>query len=456
MIRRLVPSSSDLRALLSLGLPIIVNQVGLMLMGVVDTIFVGHVSGTQLAAASLGNLYFLGLSMFGLGVLMSLDPIVSQAVGARDSAAAARGIQRGLVMAALISVPTLLLCLPVEAFLRTLREPADVVPLAAAFVRVSAAGAPAFFTLVVLRLSLQAMKHMRPVLLTILGGNLANAALDWVLVFGHLGFPAMGVVGSAWATLICRWMMTVTLLALSWSELRVHLGPWRPDTLQWRPLMRMLAIGAPIGGQLLLEFGAFAVIALLAGWFGADAMAGHQIAINLASLTFMVPLGLSSAAAVMVGHAVGENDPSHARRVARTALACGASFMLMTAVVMVAVPRTFALAYTSVPGVVAVAAALIPIAGVFQVFDGLQVVASGVLRGVADTRASMVINVLAFWLVGMPVSLWIGFHEHGGVVGLWWGFVAGLAAVATLLLLRVRARLGQTLERLQIDHAPPA
>ena len=452
MIRRFVPAASDFRALLELGIPIVIVQVGLMLMGVVDNIFVGHVSGSMLAAVALGNLYFFGLTMPGFGVLLALDPIVAQAVGAKDAPAVARGIQRGLLLAALISVPAMLACLPAEPIFRLLRQPPEVVPTAAAFVRMSAPGALPFFVFVVTRLSLQAMKHMRPVLVTIAFGNLVNAALNWVFVFGHLGSPRLGAVGSALSSVIGRWCMASLLVALAWRELKPQIRPWHRESLQLGPLLRTVAIGLPIGIQFLLEFGAFAVIAILAGWFGASAMAGHQVAINLASFTFMVPLGVSSAAAVLVGHAVGENDPEHARRLARTALACGGSFMMLTAVAMLAAPALFASVYTSSSEVIAVAVALIPIAGVFQVFDGLQVVAAGILRGVGDTRAPMLANVLAFWIVGMPVSLWLGFHQRLGVVGLWWGFVAALAAVALFLMLRVRVRLNRTLARLHVEE----
>src|SRR5439155_1530439 len=320
----------------------------------------------------------------------------------------------------------------------------------------SAPGTLPFFTFVVLRLSLQAMKHLRPVLVTIAAANLVNAGLNWVLVYGHLGFPAMGAVGSALSSTIGRWIMAATLLALSWTELRPQLAPWHRESLEPGAIARMIGIGLPIGFQFLLEFGAFAVIALLAGWFGSDAMAGHQVAINLASFTFMVPLGISSAAAVLVGHAVGENDLPHARRVARTALVCGVSFMVVTAVMMRAAPGLLAQVYTSVPGVIVVATSLIPIAGLFQVFDGLQVVSAGILRGLGDTRAPMLANVLAFWIVGMPVSLWIGFQEHRGVAGLWWGFVAGRGPGALFLRLRARVRRSRAVERLWGEGAPEA
>jgi MATE family multidrug resistance protein len=262
----------------------------------------------------------------------------------------------------------------------------------------------------------------------------------------------MGAVGSALASTIGRWFMLGLLLVLSRKELLPMLKPWRREALAAAPLRRTFALGLPIGAQTSVEFSTFAVISIFAGWFGADAISGHQVAINLASLTFMVPLGIGSAASVLVGHAIGEGDTAHARRVAASALLCGAAFMSLTALIFLSVPGAFAHVYTSVPEVVAIASALIPIAGVFQVFDGIQVVASGVLRGAADTRAAMVSNVLGFWLVGTPVSLALGFGAKQGVVGLWWGFVAGLAAVATFLVLRLRFRLAEDVVRVDVAH----
>ncbi len=450
MFRNFVPTAGDVRSLLRLAVPIVTAQVGIMLMGVVDTIVVGHVSARELAAASLGHLYFFGLAVFGMGTLWAIDPIVSQAMGARDHEAAALGIQRGLVLAVLIGTLTTVLTLPAEFVFRALGQPAEVVPRAAGFVWMCAPGMPALMVWIVLRQSLQAMKHTGVIVATIFVGNLINIALNWVFVFGNLGSPAMGAVGSALGSTIGRWVMLFLLLFLSRRELEPMLRPWRRAAITGSALARTLRVGLPIGIQSTVEFTTFAVISVFAGWFGADAIGGHQVAINLASLTFMVPMGVGSAAAVLVGHAIGEGDMALARRVAASALICGAAFMAACALVLLTLPGAFAQVYTSVPGVVAVAAALIPIAGVFQVFDGIQVVAAGVLRGAGDTRAAMISNMLGFWLVGTPVSLWLGFGLQRGVVGLWWGFVAGLAAVALFLVLRVRVRLAGTIERVRV------
>jgi MATE family multidrug resistance protein len=456
MLREFIPSAHDVRTLIRLAVPIASVQVGLMLMGVADLMFVGHVSSRELAAAALGNLYVYGLAGFGMGVVWAVDPIVSQAMGARDHEAAALGIQRGLLLGALLGFSMTLLCIPAGPVYVALRQPAEVIPRATAFVHTSALSLGAMLLFITLRQSLQAMKHTRTIVGTIVAGNVLNLVLNWVFVFGNLGAPATGAVGAALSSAISRYFMLALLVLLSRHQLGPMLLPWRREALARGPLARMLRIGIPIGLQNSVEFTTFAAISVFAGWFGADAIGGHQVAINLASLMFMVPMGVGSAASVLVGHAIGAGDLAHARRIAASALLAGAGFMALSACGLLAFPRAFAGAYTSVPGVVAVASALIPIAGVFQVFDGLQVVAAGVLRGAGDTRASLISNMLGFWLVGMPVSLLLGFKAGLGVVGLWWGFVAGLAAVAAFLVGRVRVLLSRPVARLQVESEPAA
>ena len=454
MFQAFVPSPHDVRALVRLAVPIVAMQVGMMLMSVVDTIFVGHVSARELAAAALGGLYTIGLFNFCLGVVWAVDPLVSQALGARDPAAAALGVQRGLVLAAVMGVVATVLCVPAEWVYRALHEPPDVIPRAVSFVHISAPSLVPMLLFVALRQSLVAMKRTSALVAVVVLSNLLNAGLDWVLVFGHWGLPAMGAPGSALATTITRFLGLFALLVIGRRALEPMLRPWRKEALALGPLLRTFQIGLPIGAQNSVEFTTFAAISVFAGWFGAEAVSGHQVAINLASLMFMVPLGIGSASSVLVGHAIGEQDMAHARRVAASALAVGAGYMALSACVLLALPGMFASAYTSVPGVVAVAALLIPIAGVFQVFDGLQVVSAGVLRGAGDTRAPLVSNVLGFWLVGMPVSLWLGFKGGLGVVGLWWGFVAGLAVVAAFLVVRVRELLSRPVARISVEGEP--
>ncbi|MGH7590572.1 MAG: MATE family efflux transporter, partial [Gemmatimonadales bacterium] len=332
-----------------------------------------------------------------------------------------------------------------------LHQPPEVVPLAAQYTRATLAGMFPFFGFIVFRQTLQAMNRMAPIVWIIVAGNVVNLALNYGLIYGHWGLPALGVVGSGYATAVGRTVLGAGLLVLAWPILRPTLLPPRRDALDAVPLLRMVRLGAPIAVTMELEYGAFAIVGLMMGTLGTLQMAGHQVALNLASLTFMVPLGVSGAGAVLVGQAIGRGDGDGMRRAAGAALVIGVGFMVCTAAVFLLVPGAFAGLYTNDPGVYALATLLIPIAGVFQVFDGTQAVTVGILRGAGDTTAPMVINVLGFWLVGVPVSLWFGFGLHGGPVGLWWGFVAGLAAVALFLVLRLRGRFKRAVERVVID-----
>jgi len=220
----------------------------------------------------------------------------------------------------------------------------------------------------------------------------------------------------------------------------------------------MLVIAVPIGLQQVLEVGAFGTIGLLMGLFGTAQVAAHQIAIQLAALTFMVPVGISTAGAVRVGHAIGAQDAGRARLAARVSFLCGVGFMACTALLFLTAPEWLARLFTSDPTVIAMASLLIPVAGVFQVFDGIQAVAAGVLRGIGDTRAPLVAMLAGYWLIGLPVSLYLGFHTVAGPTGLWWGFVAGLSSVALFLSLRVAVLFRGTLSRLQMedDQRAPA
>ena len=440
--------------MLRLALPVAAVQLGIMGMGVVDTIMVGHVSPAALASTALGNLYFFIAGIFGQGTLMALDPVISQAVGARDEEAIARALQRGLLLALALTVVTCATFLPVRWVLALLDQPAEVIPDAATYVRLAIPGVFPFYAFIVFRQSLQALGRVAPVLWTVLAANLVNAGFNWVFIFGNLGSPAMGVAGASLATSIGRWVMALLLLGLAGNEVQRRLRPWRAESGAVAPLWRMLRLGIPIGLQYLLEYGAFAAAALLMGVLGTTQMAAHQIAINLASFTFMVPLGVSTATAVMVGHAIGAGDESQARRSAIAGILTGTAFMCVSALAFRLFPEALARAYTGDATVVALAAALIPIAGVFQVFDGIQAVAAGVLRGIGDTHAPAIINVVGFWLIGLPVSWWLAFRAGGGAVGLWWGIVVGLGAVAIILLGRVRVRLGRAMRRVVIDADP--
>jgi len=443
-----VPTRREIRDVARLSLPIVTVQVGMMLMGVVDSAMVGRYSAEALGAVALGNLYWFAVVSIGQGTLMALDPLVAQAVGASDEEGIERAVQRGFVLCVVITIPTALVLLPGEAIFTAFRQPPEVVPLAAGYARATIPGVLPFLAFVVFRQSLQAFANVRPVVVAVVAANLANVVVDWALIFGHLGMPELGPVGAGWASTICRWLMAALVLIGGRRSLGRYLRRWSAADLSPQPLWQMLRLGFPIGLQLWIEVAAFSAAMLLVGLLGSLPLAGHQIALTLAALTYMVPLGVSAAAAVLVGHAIGRGDPEAARREAGAALACGVGFMALTAVVLIGAPRLLARAFTADPGIIAAAAALIPIAGVFQVFDGIQGVSGGILRGAGDTRVPMWCNLAGYCVVGLPLGAWMGLRQGWGAPGVWWGLVAGLAGVAALLAWRVHVIIGGELRRL--------
>lgn len=443
------PTRREVMDVARLAAPIVAVQVGLMLMGVVDAAMLGRVSPTAMAAGALGNFYWMIVTMIGLGTIHALDPVVAQAVGARDEPAIRHGIQRGLIIATLLAIPASVLLLTAGPVLRALGQPREVADLAGQYALACVPGTLAFYWFSALRQTYQAFGRVAPVVVTIVIANLANVLLDWLFIFGHWGFPAGGVYGAAWASTLSRWVMAGAAAVVGWRMIRPHLrGSWRM-ALAWPAIANMLRVGIPIGIHQWLEIAAFGGALLLMGLFGTIPLAAHNVTITIVALTYMVPLGTSSAAAVLVGHAIGRGDPDGARREASAALACGVGFMALAALVIISVPELLVRGFTADRTVIALATQLLPIAGAFQVFDGIQGVSSGILRGAGDTRVPMLLNLFGFVGVGLPSAAWLAFGAGLGPQGIWWGLVVCLIVVSALLGWRVHTRLGGELQRLE-------
>lgn len=445
------PWRREITAQTRLAAPVVLVNVGMMMLGVVDTAMVGKFGSADQAAVAAGHGVSFLLIGIGMGVLMALDPIVSQAVGAGDSPAIRRAVQRSLVLASLMSLPLMALHLPAEAYLTALSQPESVVPIARNYIHTLTFGVPAFLGFVALRQTLQAMGRIRPLLITIVATNLLNVALNAMLIHGWGGGPQLGAVGCGWATSVSRWFMLGGVAFASWPQLGAYLRRFEPDAFDGAALWRMFTVGVPIAAQFLFEIGAFNGVTFAMGVLGELPQAANAVVLTLVSLAFMVPLGIAMAGSVRVGHGIGRGDMDAARRAGTVALCGAVVVMTLSALVLFTFPEPLGNLFTDEPGVLAVFLTILPIAAAFQVFDGVQVVAAGVLRGLADLRVPALWNLVAYWVIGMPLGLTLTFRYDWGERGLWLGLVVGLGIVAVVLTLRVRERLRGVVTRLEVD-----
>lgn len=443
---------SELPPLVHLALPLIAGELGWVSMSLVDTIMLGHLPNSALAmsAAALAQVLFNTLCFGVGGVLLGLDTLISQALGAKEQHEANRWLLHGVVMAVALSAlliavfavtPVLLLHLPVDRAILAQAIPAmqglnyGTLPLLLYF---------AF------RRYLQAAHHGRPIAFALISANLVNAAGDWVLIFGHhwrmdahsLGIAAYGVTGSSWSTSFARlYLMGVLLFAL-WRADRKHqyglLAGLRQKTsrsIEYQHLRRLFLLGAPAGASIFVEIAIFALVTSLIATFGQLPLAGHEVALQCASTTFMVPFAISAATSVRVGHAIGRMRTGAATAANVIAagwcgVGTGAAFMLCASVLLLSIPAKIARLFTPDPGVIAAAVPLLLIAAGFQFFDGVQITATGALRGAGNTHAPFITQLLAYWFVGMPLGILLGFHEKLGAAGLWWGLLVALTCGA--------------------------
>jgi MATE family multidrug resistance protein len=397
--------------------------------------FVGRVSATALGAVAVGSHLFFAVAIFGIGILLGLDYFVSNARGRGEMGEAHRSLVQSFYLSTALGILLSALLWALSSRLELFDVDPAVRPEASTYTAILTISLLPQLLYAALRRYLQAIELVRPITFSAISANALNAFANWVLVFGNLGFPALGATGSAWATVLSRFYLFGYLTWYAYRHavrndptlLRV---PLRPDP---RMLRRLVAVGFPAAAQTTLEVGVFTAATLLAASLDPTSLGAHQIALQMAALAFMMPLGISSAAAVRVGHAIGRGDASAAARAGWTALLLGAIVMSLSAVVFVAWPAAVVGAFTSDLAVIGIAAALLRIAAIFQLFDGLQVVATGVLRGTGDTRTAMITSLVCFWLVALPLA-WIAcFPLGGGVRGLWMGLCVGLILVALTL-----------------------
>ncbi len=423
------------RPTIVLALPVIVAEVGWMAMAIVDTFMVGGLGPEAIGAVSVGGMVHFTVVIFGMGLLLGLDTIVSQAFGANNVEEGRRGLIQALWLCALLTPPLFALQWFLADHLGDVGITPRVVALASPYMKTLAWGTFPLMIQGAFRRYLQALGSVRPAMVAIVTANLVNWFGNWLLIRGRLGFPALGVDGSGWSTLAARIYLAGVLVAAAIIREQGQALPfwrisWRLDAVRMRGLLRL---GVPAATQITLEVGVFALATALAGRMAVESLAAHQIVLNLSSLTFMVPLGISSAGSVRVGHAIGRRDPAGVRSAGWAAIALGVGIMAMFALVLISFPQAIASIFTDDPGVQAIARKLLMVAACFQLFDGMQVVTTGVLRGLGNTKTAMVTMLVAHWGIGLPIGAWLALGRGNGILGLWVGLSTGLSLAALIV-----------------------
>ncbi len=427
--------------MLGLALPLIVAELGWMSMGIVDTLMVGHMPGSALAIASvaLGQVLYNTIA-FGLaGALLGLDTYISQSHGAGRYDEANRWLYHGLMLAAVLAVALMGLMEGCSILLPRLPMDAEVLHGAATFLRALNWGTPALFVYFTLRRYLQAFNHVRPIAVALVSANLVNIALDWLLIFGHdwgwIRIPALGVIGSGLATSAARLYLALFLVGAIWRVETKHNYGLRTMLrhVEGLRLKRLMLLGVPAGGQIFVEISIFAMVTFLCGALGRLPLAGHEIALNCASFTFMVPFAISAAGSVRVGQAIGRQAPAEARTAGWTAILLGAGVMACFSGVLLLFPHTIAEAFSKDAAVIGATVPLLLVAAAFQFFDGLQITAMGALRGAGNTYTGLLVQLAGYWVIGLPIGWWLGFPLHYGAVGLWLGLCGGLVVSGVAL-----------------------
>jgi MATE family multidrug resistance protein len=430
----------ELRAMIALAVPVVLSELGWMAQGVVDNIMVGRLGPEAIGAVSIGNAVYYTPCLFGIGLLLGLDTLVSQAYGRRDHDECHRWLAQGVYLACIVAPPLMLLVGAMSfGFMRFGVTPSIAAP-ASTYLRILNWGTLPLLLYGGIRRYLQGVGQVRVITVTYVLANLLNWAGNWALIYGKLGFPALGVDGSAISTCIARFAMAGAQLLFAWRYERQRGHPlfrhWAAPQID--RLRKLVRLGAPAAGQIVLEVGAWNLSTFSAGYLNPVALATHAIALNYASISYMVPLGVSAAAAVSVGHAVGAGNPARARRAGWLALGLGTSFMVVAGVVFFLAPKALISLYTTDPRVLAVGPSLLWIAAAFQVFDGIQTVCTGALRGLGETRAPMIANFIGYWILGLPLGLTLCFLLRWGIYGTWIGLTLALVVISLALLLRWR------------------
>ena len=430
--------SKEFKDTIKLAYPVIIGQLGHMMMGVVDSLMVGHIGAAPLAASSIAHGLFMLFMIFGIGLSMAISPLTAMSVGAKKYDECGVVFRQGLLVNMIAGIGITIAIIFGADIIRFLNQPEEIVEQGAAYMRILAYSVIPVMIFQTYKQFSEGLEMMRPAMVITLLANLINVFANWVLIYGNLGMPALYLPGAGWATFSTRMLMALSFVLYVYFSTRYK--PYDP-TLHYRRInfsmiRKILKIGIPGGLQYFFEVGAFVGSAIIIGWLGTNQLAAHQIGINLASISFMVALGISAAATIRVGNAVGREDIVGIRKAGITAFILSASVMGLFGIIFILFRWLLPTFYIDNPDVIEIAASLLIIAALFQLSDGTQAVGIGLLRGLADAKVPMFITFIAYWIVGLPGGYLLGFTFNYGVQGIWIALFIALTVSAVLLSVR--------------------
>lgn len=428
----------DISDTFKLAYPVIIGQLGVIMMGVVDSVMVGRLGPVPLAAASLGNSLIFIILIIGIGSSIVVSPLVAILVGGKRFSECGTYFRQSLVVNISLSIVMIGIILLGVNFIHLLKQPPEIIELTITYMTIVGLSAFPLMIYQTYKQFIEGLSVMKPAMVIALTANVVNAFFNWVLIFGKLGFPELGIAGAAWATFASRVFMAAGLMiyVMSNQKFKQYDVNFHFRGLDFNIIKKILRLGLPSGFQYFFEVGAFSFAVIMIGWIGSNELAAHQIAINLASISFMAVLGISQAASIRVGNAMGEKSIYKVRKAGFTGIILGASIMFIAGLIFIIFNKFLPTLYINDKNVIEIASNLIIIAALFQLSDGTQAVGIGVLRGLTDVKGPTIITFIAYWVISLPIAYLLAFNFNLGVEGVWIGLLIGLTASALMLTFR--------------------
>jgi MATE family multidrug resistance protein len=423
---------------LNLAYPVIIGQLGFIMMGVVDSLMVGTLGPAPLAAASLGNSLTLIIFIVGIGISFVVTPLVAISIGAKKYSECGIYFRQSLLVNLTVGLILTFIVVAGSELIIYFDQPVEVTSLAKSYTKILGLGGIPLMLFQTYKQFIEGLSVMKPAMIIAILANFVNAFVNWILIFGKLGFPALGLDGAGWATFSSRVFMAIVLMiyVMSKSRFKQYDVSFHFKNINFPVIKKILSLGLPSGSQYFFEVGAFSFAVIMIGWLGTDQLAAHQIAINLASVSFMVVLGISMAGGIRVGNGVGEQNIKQVRMAGFSSIFIAVCFMTFSGIVFIILRDWLPTLYIKDQNVISIASSLLIIAALFQLSDGTQAVGIGILRGLTDVKIPTVITFIAYWIVGLPTGYLLGFILGLDVQGVWIGLLAGLTTSAVLLTLR--------------------